>query len=414
MGNNAVGIAGVATSYTDNIRIMAIKFLDAGGEGKFSDAILGLEYAISKGAVISNNSWGATGVGYDMWQVFQKVLNAIGAGGHLFIGAAGNSGISIDGSSNLPCSFASEQLICVASHTRTDSVSAFSNFGANMVDLVAPGSSIMSLIPGGSTQSYSGTSMATPFVAGLATLLKSFRPALTPVQIKALIEQNVESVSSYAGKTTTGGRMNMRKAMQACANEYPVQATAQTNITGLAFTDDNNYIGQLGGTLTVNFGTGQRPGEQFSSIQVYYLDSAKNRMLPALNIDAHTIPDGFLTTLDLSVHPTSSVQVGAVYLAAYPANNLGTIAPDYGHYIVLEDRGHPQYNGNSFAVKYPDSDSRPCHMLATVTWTAAASEVEITHYRIYQLVQDPSSTSGYAKVVLGESTFNNPYNRFGR
>lgn len=134
--NNNLGIAGIA-GLTKNVKLMAIKFLDDGGSGRMSNAIEGLEYAMSKGATISSNSWGGTSAGYSTWQSFMNVLNSAKEEDHLFIGAAGNDGDNIDGTTSVPCSFPVDNVICVASHTRYGSKSSFSNYGMEMVSATA-------------------------------------------------------------------------------------------------------------------------------------------------------------------------------------------------------------------------------------------------------------------------------------
>nr|NCR73594.1 S8 family serine peptidase [Microcystis aeruginosa LG13-12] len=151
-GNNGVGVTGVAW----NAKIMPLKFLDDTGSGSTSNAILAIDYATDKGVKLTNNSWG--GGGYS--QALYDAINAAGQAGALFIAAAGNDAKNTDTSPSYPASYNLANIISVASTTRTDSLSSFSNYGLTSVDLGAPGSEIYSTTPNNTYATYSGTSMA--------------------------------------------------------------------------------------------------------------------------------------------------------------------------------------------------------------------------------------------------------------
>jgi subtilisin family serine protease len=130
----------------------------------------------------------------------------------LFIAAAGNSSVNNDTSPHYPSSYTNVNVIAVASITSTGVLSSFSNYGSASVDLAAPGSGILSTVPGRkapSYASYSGTSMATPHVTGAAAMHASAHPGATAGQIKAAILGSVIPTASLNGKTATGGRLNV-------------------------------------------------------------------------------------------------------------------------------------------------------------------------------------------------------------
>ena len=112
---------------------------------------------------------------------------------------------------------ANANIIAVASITITGALSSFSNYGATTVDIGAPGSGIWSTVPVrskgkvavASYASYSGTSMATPHVTGAAAMYASRNPGVSAAQIKAAILNSVIATPSLAGKTVTGGRLNV-------------------------------------------------------------------------------------------------------------------------------------------------------------------------------------------------------------
>jgi hypothetical protein len=203
VGNNNQGVAGVCW----NVRIMALKFLDSGGGGWTSDAINCVNYSRIMGAKLSSNSWG--GGGYS--QGLKDAIDAAGAAGMLFVAAAGNDGSNNDTYPHYPSSYDSESLISVMATDRYDNKSSFSNYGPVSVDLGAPGSSILSCEPGNQYQYHSGTSMATPHVAGACALLWSMNSAAGNLEIKNTLLETVDP--TLAGQCVSGGRLNLYNAI---------------------------------------------------------------------------------------------------------------------------------------------------------------------------------------------------------
>jgi subtilisin family serine protease len=228
VGNNGVGVAGVCWT----AKIMALKFLDSAGSGYNSDAIECINYAIAKGANILSNSWG----GYGYGQSLKDAIDAAGAAGILFVAAAGNDyGHDNDGSQpHYPSSYTSTNIIAVASTTHTDALSSFSNIGAYSVDVAAPGSSIYSTITGDTYASFSGTSMATPHVAGLAALIKSYNFSLNWMQIKNRILSGAEPKASLSGLVLTGARINAYNSLvmsDVASYQMNVQSTPTAGVS---------------------------------------------------------------------------------------------------------------------------------------------------------------------------------------
>ncbi len=203
VGNNNQGVTGVCW----NVRIMALKFLDAGGSGWSDDAISCIQYSVLMGANLSSNSWG--GGGYD--QGLKDAIDAAGADGMLFVAAAGNSGSNNDQNPHYPSSYDSPSLIAVMATDKDDSKASFSCYGPISVDLGAPGTDILSCKPGNSYQTLSGTSMATPHVAGSCALLWSMNPTLTNTEIKDILIQTVDK--TLPGLCVSEGRLNLYNAI---------------------------------------------------------------------------------------------------------------------------------------------------------------------------------------------------------
>jgi subtilisin family serine protease len=218
-GNNGLGVTGVNW----HVKIAGLKFLGANGSGSTSNAIKALQYATAENMKVTNNSWG--GGGYS--QALADAITAAGNAGDLFVAAAGNSSSNNDSAPSYPASYSMDNVIAVASTTSTDGLSSFSNYGATSVDLGAPGSGILSTTPGNTYQSFSGTSMATPHVAGAAALLWAAHPSWTYAQVRDRIFCTAFDIPALAGKTVTGGRLDVGAALAsgACGGSPPPAGT---------------------------------------------------------------------------------------------------------------------------------------------------------------------------------------------
>jgi subtilisin family serine protease len=210
VGNNGIGVVGVNW----NVKLMACKFLSAGGSGSTSAAIGCLNYfAVMKDSgvnlVATNNSWGGTGFS----QSLSDAIETHRQRGILFIAAAGNSASDNDGLPHYPSNYYLPNIISVASTTSTDQMSGFSDFGRWTVHLGAPGSGILSTTPGNNYQTFSGTSMATPHVTGAAALLKAQDPSRDWRAIKNLLISSGDAIGSLTGATISSRRLNVHKAM---------------------------------------------------------------------------------------------------------------------------------------------------------------------------------------------------------
>ncbi|CAH9049916.1 hypothetical protein PSECIP111854_00410 [Pseudoalteromonas sp. CIP111854] len=211
VGNDATGVVGV----NHEVSIVGCKFLDASGSGSTSDAIKCIDYLVGLREAgvdvrVSNNSWGGGGFN----QAMADALTASEQAGILFVAAAGNSAVDNDVSPHYPSSYEHESVLSVASTTDTDAMSGFSQWGLVSVDLGAPGSAILSTVPGGGYDTYSGTSMATPHVAGVAALALSVNPTLTTQELKAVLMDSGDDNEALNGKVVSGKRLNAASALE--------------------------------------------------------------------------------------------------------------------------------------------------------------------------------------------------------
>lgn len=186
------------------IKIMPLKFLGADGSGTTSSAISAIYYAVNNHAQVINNSWG----GGNYSQSLHDALAYAYSQGVVIVTAAGNAHTNNDSTPMYPANYPVPSLISVAATNDWDSLASFSNYGATTVHMAAPGVSIYSTIPGNYFRYMSGTSMASPFVAGLAAMAFLEAPQLTGYQVKNLIVGSASSVSTLVPKTVSGGRAN--------------------------------------------------------------------------------------------------------------------------------------------------------------------------------------------------------------
>ncbi len=207
--NNLVGVAGTGFK----CRLLAIKTSadnDTRGPGGTAYLIAGYEgvaYAAFMGADVMNCSWGGSGGS----QTEQEVINYATQVGTLVVAAAGNSGSS---SSHYPSAY--NNVISVVATNSSDVKAGFSNYGRT-VDVCAPGVSILSTIyPSTYTSGYSGTSMASPFAAGVAGLVKAVNPGYGALQVGEQVRVTSDNIDasnpSFVGLIGKG-RINAFKAL---------------------------------------------------------------------------------------------------------------------------------------------------------------------------------------------------------
>lgn len=206
-GGTQVGVVGV----NQHVTLISGKFLGRNG-GTLANAVEAVDYFTDlktrpngPNIVATNNSWGGGGFS-------QALLDAIvraNAANILFVAAAGNSGTDNDTTPSYPSSYDVDNVIAVAAIDSSGNLASFSQYGATSVDLGAPGVGIWSTTAGNKYSSYSGTSMATPHVTGAAALYAAAHPGSDAAAIKAAILSSAVLTDSLAGKTVTGGRLDV-------------------------------------------------------------------------------------------------------------------------------------------------------------------------------------------------------------
>jgi hypothetical protein len=221
VGNNGIGVAGV--NWTTSM--MGLKFLSAAGSGSLADAISAIDFAVVAKANgqanvrALNNSWGGGGFS----QALLDEINKAGANDILFVAAAGNNSLNHAIFAGYPCDYGywngAANVVCVAASDQNDNLASFSDYGTG-VHLAAPGTNVLSTIPGNAYAYYNGTSMATPHVTGAAALILSVCNINT-AGVKNAILNNVDTPAGLSGRVMTNGRLNLNRAIRSCAPTSP-------------------------------------------------------------------------------------------------------------------------------------------------------------------------------------------------
>lgn len=262
-GNNSVGVVGVNWQS----RLMALKFLDQNGNGSTSNAVKALQYAADNGAKVSSNSWGCNCASKAVDDAVQYEHDK----GMVIVAAAGNN--SADALDFSPAN--NDNVITVGATDSTDALASFSNYGQK-VDVVAPGVDILSAKSSMnnvcSASSYvgtaycrlSGTSMATPHVAGLAALLLSRNPNLTNEEIRQLIRGHAYDLGTVGKDQSFGyGLINVSASVSAATTDvlapYITAPASRTVVGGNAVQVQGTIPGPSFASYTVEIGAGRNP-----------------------------------------------------------------------------------------------------------------------------------------------------------
>ncbi len=203
VGDNGIGVAGVNWK----CRLAAVKFLGGGGSGSIEGAIDAVQYCNANNFRVSNNSWGGGGYSQSMFDA----INAAGTqDGHIFCAAAGNGGYS---GASYPAALTCPNILAVCATDSNDNLASFSQYHPVEVDLGAPGVDVLSSVPGNNYDYYSGTSMATPHVAGGVAMVYSLIGGNDFAKVRDIILSTTRPVGALANACATGGILDVDEAI---------------------------------------------------------------------------------------------------------------------------------------------------------------------------------------------------------
>ncbi|MEH2139170.1 S8 family peptidase [Nostoc sp.] len=282
--NNSYGVTGIAY----DAKIMPVKVLNDSGSGSYSSISKGIHYAVDNGANVINLSLG----GPSSNSTLESAINYASSKGVIVVMAAGNDG---DSSPGYPARYASKSGIAVGAVDSNNNLADFSNrSGTNQITYVtAPGVKIYSSVPNNQYATYSGTSMATPHVAGVVALMLSANHNLTDAQVRQIIAETAENSTK-----TTNSSLNLSNASslvnQAIANtagnstQITNPSLNLSNVSSIArqVISDNNLLriyGQTANNLTL---------QRISSFNNYDVSSLVSQAMSndkVLGIHAETV-----------------------------------------------------------------------------------------------------------------------------
>ncbi|MFH0770318.1 MAG: S8 family serine peptidase [Candidatus Peregrinibacteria bacterium] len=318
VGNNALGVTGMSWKS----KIMALKFLDAGGGGDLADGIAAMMYAADMGADVINSSWGCA-CNSAMMDDAVKYAHAKGA---VVVTAAGND--ARDALTFSPAS--ADDTITVGATNVNDASACFSNFGPK-IDVTAPGGDadrcggiqdfILSLrasnnpmCPAGATVGGQyciarGTSMAAPHVSGLAALVLSANPALTNEEVRQILRLSVDDLGASGRDDTFGyGRINAQKAVQLALQPLPLSPimtspASRSLLTSATLPVTGSVSGAGFARYFVELGRGSAPTE-WTLLAASTVQPVQDGVLAQL--DSSALQDGTYT-IRLSAENTAGV-----------------------------------------------------------------------------------------------------------
>ncbi|MBX9656016.1 S8 family serine peptidase [bacterium] len=256
-GNNGVGVTGINWGG----KIMALKYAKSDFVSSTADLIEAVNYATMMRTVYgvniraTNNSYGI----YGNSQAFSDAIEANGDAGIMFVSSAGNSNSNNDTGPQYPANYPLENVLSVAATDDDDALASFSSYGPATVHLGAPGVNVLTTRLGGGYSGFSGTSAASPMVAGVVALLWDAAPYATVSEIKAALLNGTDPIPSLAGKVITGGRLNAAGAIrqlgfhvtQITPDQGSIVTAPPTEFT-VSFSDDFDPSSIQAGDLWVN------------------------------------------------------------------------------------------------------------------------------------------------------------------
>ena len=390
-GNNSEGVVGV--NHTTSM--VGCKFLSAAGTGSSSDAIKCIDYMVGLknngvNLRVINNSWGGGGFS----QAVHDSITASELADMLFVAAAGNDAVDNDANPHYPSSYDHDSILAIAGTNHTDGMYSDSQWGLTSVDMAAPARNVLSTVPGNGYASFSGTSMATPHVAGAAALALSVNPELTTAELKELLMTTGDDNAATQGLTVTGKRLNAKSVLDNAdpTPGFTLKATPgiQTIVAGdtAIYSFDVGSIAEWDGEVSLAV-TGTLDGAVLSSA---------------------TVSPG--TTFELSVPTTAETPWGDYSFEV--TGTSGELVKSASVNLKVNPQGLNDFEySNNEAIDIPDNNAEgitsTINIADDLTIFGSNVYVDISHTWIGDLtvtLTSPSGTTGILHNKTGGSTQN--------
>lgn len=388
--NNGVGVTGVNW----DVQIIGCQFLDADGFGSTAAAIECIDYMtnlkVNHGVnlVATNNSWGGGPYSESLRTAISDSIDQ----GIMFITAAGNDGIDADVTPSYPGSYDLDGIVNVANTTRLDGMSGSSTYGLESVDLGAPGTEILSTYLDDGYATASGTSMASPHVAGVAGLVWSIAPHLSVTEVKQILMDSGESIPALSGKTTSGKRLNALSALEASDPDPSFRLTLAPALQEIVAGDS--------ATLTLDVGSiAEWSGTVDLSVSA---DPQVDVSLSANQADAGE-------SVDVQVNTTDQTQWGEYTITVSGSDvDTGEITREVSSVVYVLPQGLSDfYYEDAANADIPDDDSNGITRVINVPETGvvfgADVSVDITHTWQGDLIVSLTSPEGTEHVLHDRS-----------
>ncbi len=322
--NNGEGIAGIAPG----VRLVTLRAFDARGVGTEGDVAQAIAYAVTNSVSILNMSFGD--VTYS--RVLRDIVRYAYGRGIVMVASAGNSQ-----SDALHYPSAYDETISVSSTMDNDALAGFSNYGTT-IDIAAPGQDIVTTDKQNRYTSFNGTSASAPFVTGVAALVRSLHPELTPEEVRGILLASAQDLGQKGWDSRFGA--GILDAAKAVSQQFPSEVKILSpktdySLKGGTFPVVATAVSPLMTGYRLDIGTGDNPSKwtplvEFTRLQVIaetlfvfnaaeYLDTTYTLRLAALSDKGTTLEDRVVIHIDR----TPPVFKGVGFIPCIDGNNYG-------------------------------------------------------------------------------------------
>jgi subtilisin family serine protease len=356
--NNGIGVASVAW----DCRIMPIRISDTSGYGYYSTAASGLTWAADHGARVANISYEFSGAS----TVSEGAKYFQSKGGVVTI-SAGNAGTAL----TLPDN---PYVLTVGATDGSDNLASWSNTGP-VIDIVAPGVSILTTASGGGYAAYSGTSLSAPVAAGVVALVISANPTLSGQQAQDIVKQSADDLGTIGWDPRFGfGRVNAARAVA-----LAVTAPSDTQPPTVAFSSPTPGA-QVSGTVQVQVAAWDNVAVAWVSVSVDGIALGTDTSAP------------YLFSWDTTAQANGEHSLSATARDASGNSATAQIAVSVSNAVSTTDTVAPEVAILSAAASPPRVAS-----FLTVQVTAT-DNVAVTRVELYvnQVLQATSTTAPYS------------------